>query len=398
MKSLLRGVFLLILATGLAPLARAQQDFTACLGRLQAEARAGGIEPATIETVFASVEPRPRVIEADRNQAEFLETFADYFNRRVSERRVTDGRRLYAEHRALLDEVTRQYGVPGQYIVALWGLETNFGGYLGEVSVFDALSTLACDDRRSQYFSAEFVNALRVVDRGHVEPEIMIGSWAGAMGHTQFMPTNYLEYAVDGDGDGRVDLWNSVADSFASAANLLADLRWQRGFRWGREVRLPEDFDYALAGSDRRVPLSEWRALGLADVAGQPVALLDLPAALLVPSGSAGPAFLVYDNFDVIMRWNRSEFFALTVGHLADRIAGAGELATAPPALPRIARASVVRLQEYLQTLGYEPGGADGIMGPQSRAALRQLQRDRGLVADGFVTLQLLDALGLDVE
>ncbi len=392
-----RSVFALI-AAGLPFSALAQTDFSACLTRLETAARDTGIEPATIQTVFATVEPRPRVIAADRNQAEFVDTFADYLGRRVNERRVSTGRALYQQHRDLLDSLTRTYGIPGQYIVAFWGLETNYGGYLGDVSVFDSLSTLACDNRRSGYFTEEFINALRVVDRGDVEPATMIGSWAGAMGQTQFMPTNYLRYAVDGNNDGRVDLWNSVDDALASAANFLNGLDWRAGERWGREVLLPDDFDFGRAGRDQRTVLGDWRALGITDVSGRSVPALDMQASVLVPSGQRGPAFLVYDNFDVIMRWNRSEFFALTVGHLADRIAGGGQLTNPPPQAQRISRDDVIRVQRYLAENGYDGGTADGIIGPRSRAAIRALQQDRGLVADGFLSVELLELLDLGEE
>jgi membrane-bound lytic murein transglycosylase B len=375
--------------------AHAQTDFSQCLARLERTALDSGISTGTVERVLPNVEPRESVIESDRNQPEFLATFADYLGRRATNERITQGRALYAEHRSLLDELTRQYGVPGHYIVSFWGLETNYGRYLGNVPVFDSLSALACDARRSEFFTEQFVNALEIVDRGDVEPDVMRGSWAGAMGQTQFMPSSYLRHAVDGDGDGRVDLWNSTPDALTSAANFLRNIGWQSGFRWGREVLLPEGFDYALAGRDERRDLREWRGIGITDVAGRPLAGLDIQAAIVVPSGQRGPAFVIYDNFDVIMRWNRSEYFALTVGHLADRIAGAGPLATPPVEDGPIRRDDVVRVQEYLVENGYDGGTADGIFGSRSRAALRALQRDLGLVPDGFLSQELLRAIGL---
>src|SRR5690606_14412021 len=217
---------------------------------------------------------------------------------------------LLERHRALLDRKAAEYGVPPQIIVALWGLETDYGRVIGECPVFASLATHACDGRRGEYFTTEFVYALRIVERG-IDARTMIGSWAGAMGQTQFMPSNYLSYAVDGDGDGVVDLWGSVDDAFASAANFLRSLGWQPGWRWGREVSLPDDFDYALAGRDRARPLTEWRELGLRTTSGGTLPALEDSAAVIVPAGHRGPAFLVYENFDVIMRWNRSEHFAL---------------------------------------------------------------------------------------
>ncbi len=375
--------------------AHAQTDFSRCLARLERTALESGISAGTIESILPNVEPRESVIRADRNQPEFLATFADYLGRRATNERITQGRALYAEHRALLNELTQRYGVPGHYIVSFWGLETNYGRYLGNVPVFDSLSTLACDARRSEFFTEQFVNALEIVDRGDVEPNVMRGSWAGAMGQTQFMPSSYLRHAVDGDGDGRVDLWNSTADALTSAANFLRNIGWQSGYRWGREVLLPEGFDYALSGAGERRELRFWRDIGITDVAGRPLADLDIQAAVVIPSGQRGPAFVIYDNFDVIMRWNRSEYFALTVGHLADRIAGAGPLTNPPFEDGPISRDDVVRVQEYLVRSGYDGGTADGIFGSRSRAALRALQRDLGLVPDGFLSHELLRAMGL---
>jgi membrane-bound lytic murein transglycosylase B len=385
---------LLILSAG----ARAQTEFSECLSRLERTALDSGIQATTVETVLATVEPLETVIRADRNQPEFVATFADYLGRRVTDERVARGRSLYAEHRALLDRLTRTYGVPGQYIVAFWGLETNYGAYLGNVPVFNSLSTLACDERRSAYFTDQLIDALRIVDRGDVEHTTMLGSWAGAMGQTQFMPSAYLQYAVDGDGDGRVDLWRSTPDALTSAANFLSHIGWQPGERWGREVLLPDGADLGISGREQRLPLSQWRELGLTDVSGRAIPPAEMQGSLLIPSGRDGPAFLVYDNFDVIMRWNRSEFFALAVGHMADRIAGGAALTNPPPEHTPISRNDIVRLQEYLQANGYDSGEADGILGSRSRAALRALQRDRGLPADGYVTQELLESLQIGAD
>jgi membrane-bound lytic murein transglycosylase B len=223
----------------------------------------------------------------------------------------------------------------------------------------------------------------------------MIGSWAGAMGHTQFMPSNYLRYAVDADGDGVADLWGSVADAFASAATFLRSLGWKPGWRWGREVSLPEDFDYYLTGRDRPQTLAQWSRLGVRTADGRPLEPLDEQAALLLPSGHRGPAFLAYGNFDAIMNWNRSEFFALTVGHLADRIAGAAALHNPPPEGPRLTRDRVQALQARLNDMGYDSGEPDGVAGSATRLAVREWQRANGLVADGFIDADLLQKINL---
>jgi len=396
LTSILAGI---VIATALAlPRSTAAQtsDFGACVARIEALAMERGISQATTSRVLPTVRPLERVIRADRNQPEFVATFADYLGRRVTANRVATGRALLAEHADLLRSLTARYGVPAQYLVAFWGLESNFGGVLGNVPVFDALGTLACDQRRSDYFTTEFIHALSIVERGDVEPARMIGSWAGAMGQTQFMPSVYLEHAADGDGDGRVDIWASAPDALASAARFLAGLGWESGYRWGREVLLPQGFDYTRAGLREAQSLADWRALGIRDANGDSVPALDVRAALLVPAGSSGPAFLVYDNFRVIMRWNNSEFFALTIGHLADRIAGAGTLVRPPPATAALTRDQLQAIQAGLNVRGFDAGSADGILGPATRAAIAEFQSRSGLVADGFPTPALLETLGID--
>ena len=351
---------------------------------------------ATASGVLAGVKELERVVAADRSQPEFVETFAEYLGRRVTPRRVALGRDLYAKHRELLASLTTRTGIPGQYLVAFWGLETNYGSVLGDVPVFDSLATLACDRRRSDYFAGELISALKIVDRGDVAAATMTGSWAGAMGQTQFMPSTYLAHGVDGDSDGAIDLWQSVPDALTSAAHLLESLGWQRGVRWGREVLLPEDFDYTLAGLEQRRPLSEWRRLGVRETSGEALpALEDIAGSLLVPAGHRGPVFIAYENFRVIMRWNRSEFFALAIGRLADRIAGAGALSRPAPESERLRRADLVAAQQALAQRGYYNGAADGIVGPATRRAVREFQRANGLVADGFPGPELLEQLGL---
>ena len=296
-----------------------QTDFSQCLSRLESDARQSGIAETTIEAVMPNVVPRERVIRADRNQAEFVDTFADYLGVRVSERRVATGRELLSAHAELLGRLTREYGVPGRYLVAFWGLESNYGGYLGSMPTLDSLATLACDERRAAFFTEEFLVALELMQREGLTVDHMRGSWAGAMGHTQFMPSAYQQYAVDGDGDGQVDLWGSEADALTSGAHFLSELGWVPYLRWGREVRLPKGFDYALAGDGQWRALEDWAALGIARTNGAALPVAPVDALLLVPAGAEGPAFLVYRNFEVIMRWNRSESYALAVGLLADQ-------------------------------------------------------------------------------
>ena len=372
----------------------ADGDFAACVARLQTAARAEGISERVVDEVLGTVTQQERVLELDRKQPEFTLPFTEYYNRRVTPERVARGRALLAEHAAMLRDIERDFGVPAKYLMAFWGLETNFGSYFGDLPVPGSLTTLACDTRRSRFFAAELMEALRIVDAGDVPAERMKGSWAGAMGHVQFMPSIFRRYAVDADRDGRRDIWGSVHDAMASAANFLRDSGWERNMRWGREVRLPRGFDYLLAGREHKRPLSEWAKLGVTDASKGTLPRLDIPAALLVPSGHAGPAFLTYRNFEVIMRWNRSEFYALSVGRLADEIAGAGPLSRPPPANAiRISRDRVLQLQSDLNALGYDVGEPDGIVGPVTRRAVSRFQQQHDMVADGHLDAATLEAV-----
>jgi membrane-bound lytic murein transglycosylase B len=373
-----------------------EDDFSECKARISQRAAEDGLPQWIVQDVVANLNIQPRVIELDRNQPEFTQTFADYLDRRVTTYRVMQGRLLMAQHRSLLEDLTNQYGIPGRYLVAFWGLETNFGGYLGNMSTLNSLATLACDARRSEFFTGELIHAFHILNDTGMEPEQMRGSWAGAVGHTQFMPSSYRRYAVDGDGDGKVDLWNSIPDALTSAANFLQSLGWKREERWGREVQLADDFPYEEAGRNNRKSLSEWRALGVRQTNGAMLPDLDMQAAVLVPSGHQGPAFLIYDNFDVIMRWNRSESYALSVGYLADRIGGAGTLDNMPPEDAAVRIADIRLMQEQLNELGFDSGTPDGVMGSQTRSALREYQRSEGLIPDGFPDPDTLTSLGID--
>lgn len=398
-RGLLPVLVLLAALPGAAtPAAMPDDEFAACVADLRQEAERRGVSPAVVEDSLADVRYAARVIELDRAQPEFVTTFADYLEASVTEARVERGRRLLEEHRGLLERIYREYGVPPRYLVAFWGLETNYGAYFGRMPVLDSLATLACDQRRSAFFRGQLLAALQLIDTGSMDAAQMQGSWAGAMGHVQFMPSAVVEYAVDYDGDGRRDLWGSLADAMASAANLLRAHGWETGWRWGREVQLPEGFPYELAGGDRRRPLTVWKALGVRDAYGRPLSGAGIEAALLVPAGHHGPAFLVYDNFDVIMQWNRSQYYALAVGRLADRLAGAAALRNPPPAdAPRLARDQVIALQERLEARGFDPGPADGIPGPRTRAAISRFQQAHGMIADGFPSRALLAKLELQV-
>lgn len=377
-------------------------DFSVCLADLRDAAVAAGVTPALADEIVPALEFQARVIELDRAQPEFQQTFAEYLGARVTIGRVELGRLLALRHGDLLARLTREFGVPGQYLVALWGMESSFGRFTGNMPTLDVLATLACDPRRSDFFRAEFLTALRLLERESWSPAEFQGSWAGAVGQTQFMPSAFEQHAVDGDNDGRIDLWNSTPDALASGANHLRELGWQTGERWGREVQLPEGFDYALSGAGRWQALSRWADLGVRRTGGGALPVADMEAALLVPMGHRGPAFLVYRNFEVLLRWNRSHHFALATGHLADRINGGGRLqASMAEAEGALSSEALAALQDRLTRLGYEPGPVDGLLGPATRAALRRFQADNDMIADGYpdaATRDRVAALAADLE
>lgn len=300
----------------LAGTAAAQEDFAAWLAVLRREAAAQGISEATLEMALGSLQPLPRVVEADRKQPEFTRTFRSYAEAVVSERRVRAARERLQENRRMLDKIAATYGVPPRILIALWGVESFFGTYTGGFHVVPALATLAWEGRRAAFFRSELLEALRILDQGHIAPEAMTGSWAGAMGQFQFMPSTFRRFAVDHDGDGRKDIWSNRGDAIASAANYLNKAGWKRGMGWGQQVRLPRGFNHALAGLDTRRTYAQWRRLGVKGVQGP----AGRSSSLLLPDGPGGPAFLATDNFRVLLAWNRSSSFALSVGLLADRL------------------------------------------------------------------------------
>lgn len=371
--------------------------FEQCVVGLKDKARSEGINPQVINAGLDNVKHDANVIKYDRRQPEFSESFASYFNKRVNNWRIEKGRELRKTHQKLLTELQHKYGVPPHYLISFWGLETNFGAYKGKMSIIRSLTTLACDQRRRAFFTEELMLALKLAEKEQLPPEKMLGSWAGAMGHTQFMPSAYLKYAVDGDGDGKVDLWNSVPDALTSAANFLQNLGWKQGFRWGREVALEDNFSYHNSGIDLIKSLKDWGTIGVNRTNGKAMPTSEMEASLLLPSGHKGPAFLVYDNFHVIMRWNRSQFYAIAVGHLADRISGAGKLHKSPAQTPNLSATHLLTLQQKLTTLGFDVGKPDGLMGPATAKGIRDFQHARNMVADGFPHQDVFAALGIEL-
>lgn len=390
----LRLALLLLLVS--IPATAKDEQFAQCLRDLTSQAIATGIPAETAQTAIGQAQQLTRVIKADRNQAEFVESFATYLNKRVTTWRVQTGQRKLQAHQAFLNRLQQQYGVPGHYLVAFWGLETNFGTYKGKIPTFDALTTLACDPRRSTYFTQELFAALRILDEQQLEPANMLGSWAGAMGHTQFMPSNYLRYAIDGDGDQQIDLFNNERDALASAANFLHNLGWQRGYRWGRQVLLPSDFDYQLVGLQTVKTVTAWGQLGVTTRFGQALPAAEISASLIVPAGHQGPAFLVYENFHVTKRWNNSNAYAIAVGQLAMQLQGSPAIDAQYLQHEGFKISRLKALQQILKDQGLLAGPVDGIFGSMSRRALQQWQQANQFIADGYPNEAVFRALAIE--
>ena len=302
-------------------LGAARPSLTRWLSGVRSEGISRGISAATIDKALAGFSPIPRVVELDRNQPEFSLTLREYLDGTVSAGRIAKGRRMLDENRALLTELSRRYGVPGNVLVAFWGIETDYGRNTGGFPVVRSVATLAFHGRRSTFFRTELFHALRILDEGHISVDKMTGSWAGAMGQVQFMPSSFKHFAVDYDGDGRRDIWKSREDALASAANYLSKSGWVPRRRWGREVVLPRGFDETLVGTRIVKRLDRWQSLGVRCLDGSDLPLVDdMRGSIVTPDGAGGRAFLVYENFHVILKWNRSHYFGVAVGMLADRL------------------------------------------------------------------------------
>lgn len=358
------------------------------------KAEAAGIAPAVIDAAFEGLAPVPKVLERDYNQTEFTRTIWDYLDRAVSADRVAGGQRALRDQAALLQRIEAQYGVPKEIVVAIWGLESDYGAFRGDFPVVASLATLACGGRRAAFWEGEMIAALRILQAGDVTPAGLKGSWAGAMGHTQFMPSSYLRLAVDFDGDGRRDIWgDDPTDALASTAAYLAASGWRRGQVWGLEVTVPPGFDYRQSGEGVFLDPAQWRALGLRPAAGGALPE-DGPAELRLPAGHRGAAFLTFGNFKAIEAYNLADAYVIAVGHLADRIAGGPPIRAA---WPREERALVleerVELQDLLTRAGFDTGGVDGRIGPRTIRAVQAWQLSQGLPADGYAGLSVLEAL-----
>ncbi|GAB5471031.1 MAG: lytic murein transglycosylase [Rhodospirillales bacterium] len=383
----LGGLALVAATPGLA----ATLSFPAWLAAFRREAAGKGIAEATLSRALDGLQPVQRVLDLDRRQPEFVQSFWRYM-RRVNDKRIAEGQQRLRANNAILSQVEAQSGVPAPVLMSFWGLETNFGGTLGDFRVIPSVATLAWDGRREALFRGELLAALQIVQSGVRSPASLVGSWAGATGQFQFLPSTYLNNAVDYDGSGVPDIWNSLPDAFASAGNLLRNNGWRVGEPWGYEVVLPAGFDYGLADGKTSRGLVDWQALGVRRPGGGALVPGGDSGALVLPAGWQGPAFLVFANYRAIRRWNNSELYAISVGHLSDRIAGFGPLSKGPPADAdqRLTVAEVRQMQTRLNALGFDSGTPDGKLGPMTKGAVRAYQASQGLPADGYPTAALL--------
>lgn len=380
----------LTLTTVSTPLASGSQEF---VSGLWPEAQARGVSRAVFEASLADFTPSEQVMALTRKQPEFTSTVGDYVGKRVTDGQVARGRAMAGEWRQTLAKISSQSGVQPEVVLAIWGMETNFGSFMGNTNTIHALATLTYRGYRSSFFKNELLTALQIASNGHVHPRDMVGSWAGAMGHTQFMPTSFVKYAVDFNGDGRADIWNSVPDALASSGNYLDKHGWRPGETWGYEVKLPRDFNYLAARDIERLSLRDWAAKGVVRVNGRDFPRPGDMARLYLPTGGKGPAFLLLPNFEVIKRYNNSDSYALAVGHLADRILGGGSFVVPWPDDTALGKDQRRELQQQLLRRGYAIGAADGVIGPKTRAAIADWQRRNGEIADGHAGGRLLQAL-----
>ncbi|MDC0492188.1 lytic murein transglycosylase [Candidatus Pseudothioglobus singularis] len=386
----LRFFCLVFLTTSVFANSQSFEDF---LDQVRKSATEQGVSKATLDKAFLGlIEPKPEIIESDKSQAEFTQNFWGYVNKRVSKKRLNNGKDTLNQNATLLNKTSQKYGVPAYVLIAFIGLESNYGNYMGNERLIQSLATLAYDPRRSKLFTREFIAALKLMDR-KIIPIDATGSWAGAIGAVQFLPTNVLAYGVDADNDGKINLWTSKEDIYASAGNFLKKNGWAAREKWGREALIPKSFDYRLTGLKNEKTVNEWAALGVLKGNGSALPKSDFKASLIVPMGHKGPAFLVYRNFDVIMKWNRSTNYALSVAILSDRLNGAGRLSAKPLDEPLLSREDVMQIQNTLNLLGYDTGTPDGMAGPKTRQATRKFQSDIGFVADGYVGYELFQQL-----
>jgi membrane-bound lytic murein transglycosylase B len=372
----------------------ANRNFSAWIDGFRGRARAQGISDRTLQAAFRGIQYDAEIIRRDRNQSEFTKTLWEYLDSAVSDTRVSNGKDALRQNRRLLERIEARYGVPAEVVVAVWGLESAYGTFRGNENIVQSLATLAFDGRRGRFFEEQLVAALKILQAGDTSARQMTGSWAGAMGHTQFIPTSYLAYAVDFDGDGRRDIWaDDPTDALASTAAYLARFGWVKGQPWGVEVALPKGFDYGQTGDGVKKSAAAWAAMGVRAADGSVVPNHG-NASILVPAGARGAAFMIFKNFNVIERYNAADAYVIAVGHLSDRIAGGPEIRSGWPRGDRALKfAERQELQQRLTRAGFDTRGVDGRIGPNTIAAVRAYQRSFGMIPDGYASLDILKRL-----
>ena len=383
--------------TAISPVTLAQSPdtrFDRWILRFRERALRQGVSLDVFAAAFDGITYNETVIERDLNQSEFSKALWDYLDSAVSDYRIQSGQRAMNANAALLDRIEQGFGVDKEIVVAIWGLESAYGAVRGDTNVIEAMATLAFDGRRGAFFEQQLVAALQILESGDTAPQNMKGSWAGAMGHTQFIPTSFLDYAVDGNGDGRRDIWgDDPTDALASTANYLAEFGWTLGQPWGVEVQLPDGFDYTMARRDNAMLPSEWAALGVVDMAGHDVQDF-APATILLPAGAEGAALMIFPNFEVLEAYNTADAYVIGVGHLADRIRGDVPFEASWPRDDRALTGPERReLQKLLTNAGFDPFGVDGRIGPLTINAIRNYQLANDLTPDGYASLRLLNQL-----
>ena len=372
----------------------AAANFHDCIEKLWPAAAHRGVSRNVFQKYAGSLTPDLRIMDLLDNQPEFTKSFWDYLDILVTDERIEQGRAFLEKYRSTFDAVERAYGVDRYTIAAIWGVETKYGTLIGERSVIRSTATLACIGRRQNFFREEFLSTLEILQRGDVRPDHLVGSWAGAFGPTQFMPTSFKKYAVDFDRDGRRDVVDSVPDIIASTANNLKKDGWIPGRSWGYEVVVPTTFNFLLADHARPMSLRDWERHGIKRANGQPFPRPDEQAFLLVPAGIQGPGFLMLNNFNVVMKYNPAEAYALAIGHLADRLRGGGPFVQEWPRYERVlSRVERLELQQLLARHGYDVGEPDGLLGLRTRSAIRDFQAKNGRIPDGFASAGVLDQL-----
>ncbi|HQZ12193.1 MAG TPA: lytic murein transglycosylase [Devosia sp.] len=357
------------------------------------DARARGVSRKAFDAAMGGFKPLSKVVELSKKQPEFVSTAADYVGKRVTDKQSGTGQAMSAEWAQTLAKVEGGWGVQPEAVLGIWGIETNFGSYMGGTNSVHALATLTYSGYRTSYFRSELLTALQIVSEGHVTPSKMVGSWAGAMGHPQFMPSSFMRYAVDFKGDGHKDIWGSVPDALASTANYLKNFGWRDGETWGYEVKLPPDFNYSHIWAQTEASLGQWKDVGVQRANGKPFPRASDSARIYMPMGGHGPVFAVLPNFKVIKRYNNSDSYALAVGHLADRILGSRGFVQSWPQDTALNKSQRTEVQELLLRKGYQIGSPDGVIGPKTRAAVMDWQGRSGLLPDGHVSGRLLNSM-----